>query len=263
MARDLAAHDTAGAPTLYALVPAAGLGARSGLGHNKAWAELAGHSLVAWTLRSLLTEPRLAGLVLVGRPEELGRLRAEGESCLAAAAAALPLLVCAGGETRQASVLLGLEALAAALAPAECAVARVLIHDAARCLLDAALLRRAADCLLSPRTEAMSCALAVTDSTALVAEERPDELETVLARARLRALQTPQGFPLESGLDWHRRAAAEGLAVLDDGGLARHYGATVRLVEGSAENFKLTQPGDFARAEAILEARRAREEGTR
>ena len=80
--------------SLYAIVPAAGLGRRMGGDGNKAWLDLGGRSVLERTLDLLYGEPRLAGLVLVGRPSELEQLHS-----LARHYAPEPLIV--SGVTRQ------------------------------------------------------------------------------------------------------------------------------------------------------------------
>ena len=77
--------------------------------------------------------------------------------------------------------------------------------------------------------------------------------ETVVAtldRADLWRALTPQGFDFQAILAAHRAVAGEDLP--DDAAVAEHAGFAVRLVAGSEENFKVTEPDDFARAERLL-----------
>jgi 2-C-methyl-D-erythritol 4-phosphate cytidylyltransferase len=92
-------------------------------------------------------------------------------------------------------------------------------------------------------------ALPVTDTLKEVAADG-----TVLAtpdRARFWQAQTPQGFPRAVILEAHRRARAEGVRATDDAALCERYGIPVRVVEGAADNLKVTRPADLAVAEAL------------
>ncbi len=245
-------------PSLYAIVPAAGLGRRMGGDRNKAWLDLGGRSVLERTLDLLYGEPRLAGLVIVGQPAELEQLHG-----LARRYVPEPLVV-SGGETRQDSVRHGLEALAATLSARERRAARVLIHDAARCLATPELIDRVATALLEAETLALTTAVPVSDTIAevvgMAAAGDAGWLVAVPPRRRMRAIQTPQGFRLDEGLAWHQAAAREGRAYTDDSALALAAGAQVRVIAGEAENFKLTLPEDLERARGIL-ARRERWRG--
>jgi 2-C-methyl-D-erythritol 4-phosphate cytidylyltransferase/2-C-methyl-D-erythritol 2,4-cyclodiphosphate synthase len=148
-----------------------------------------------------------------------------------------------GGATRQASVHAGLEALAAQTPDL------VLIHDAARPFVSAALISRAIDA--ASRTGAAIPAIAVTDTVKQI-DQRGDVAATP-ERARLRIAQTPQAFRFDVILDAHRRAAREGRSdFTDDAALAEWAGLTVATFEGDPANMKLTTPEDFVREEARL-----------
>jgi 2-C-methyl-D-erythritol 4-phosphate cytidylyltransferase len=74
-------------------------------------------------------------------------------------------------------------------------------------------------------------------------------------RRALRAAQTPQAFPANVLRDAHARAAAERVSATDDAALVSRYGGTVVVVEGSADNLKVTTPADLVVAEALLARR--------
>jgi len=151
----------------------------------------------------------------------------------------------AGGATRQASVLAGLEALA------ELKPDIVLIHDAARPFVSPGLITRAIDAAVNSR--AAIPAIAVTDTIKLIDDK--GAVEGTPDRSRLRIAQTPQSFSFDIILAAHRRAAAEGLMdFTDDAAIAEWAGLTVSTFEGDVTNMKLTTPEDFIREEARLSA---------
>jgi 2-C-methyl-D-erythritol 4-phosphate cytidylyltransferase/2-C-methyl-D-erythritol 2,4-cyclodiphosphate synthase len=150
-----------------------------------------------------------------------------------------------GGATRQASVRAGLEALASQSPNI------VLIHDAARPFVTAAVISRAIDA--ADITGAAVPAIAVTDTIKLIGDG--GRVEATPERARLRIAQTPQSFRYDVILDAHRRAAREGRDdFTDDAALAEWAGLTVATFEGDPANMKLTTPEDFVREEARLGA---------
>ncbi len=150
-----------------------------------------------------------------------------------------------GGATRQDSVRAGLEALASHQPDI------VLIHDAARPFVTAALIARAIDA--ADRTGAAVPAIPVTDTIKLIGTA--GNVEATPERARLRIAQTPQAFRFDVILDAHRRAAREGRSdFTDDAALAEWAGLTVATFEGDPANMKLTTPEDFVREEARLGA---------
>ena len=145
-----------------------------------------------------------------------------------------------GASTRQGSVLAGLEALRD-LAPDV-----VLIHDAARPLVDDAVI----DGVIAALGHAALPVTPVTDTL-----KRSHDGQTVAGTADRRTLfaaQTPQGFAYATILDAHRRAAAEPAEFTDDAAIAEWAGLAVSLTKGSTRNLKLTHHEDFERAERLL-----------
>jgi 2-C-methyl-D-erythritol 4-phosphate cytidylyltransferase/2-C-methyl-D-erythritol 2,4-cyclodiphosphate synthase len=147
----------------------------------------------------------------------------------------------AGGATRQESVRLGLESLAAD--PPDL----VLIHDGARALLDRDLIDRVLDGLQAHA--AVLPALPVTDTLKRV---EADAVAGTVDRTGLYRAQTPQGFRYQRILEAHRAFA--GQSMTDDCALAEAAGLAVAVVAGAESNLKITEPGDLVRAEQILAA---------
>ena len=210
-----------------AIIVAAGRGTRAGGDLPKQWQMLNGKPVLAHTLAAFAGLPR----VLVIHPDD--RARAE--------AIAGDAQIVEGGATRDASVMNALLALEGR------GVAHVLIHDGARPLVSAAVINRVRGALEA--SPAAAPALAVTDALwtgtqGLVSGTRD---RTGLYRA-----QTPQGFHYDAILAAHR---AHPGGAADDVEVARAAGLAVAIVEGDENNLKLTFPGDFDRAAAIMKGR--------
>jgi 2-C-methyl-D-erythritol 4-phosphate cytidylyltransferase/2-C-methyl-D-erythritol 2,4-cyclodiphosphate synthase len=221
-----------------AVVVAAGRGLRAGGDIPKQYRQILGEPVIR---PSLATLARHRGISLV-QPV----IHADDAALFAEAVAGLDLLPPVhGGATRQASVLAGLEALAARQPEI------VLVHDAARPFASAALIERAI--AAARRAGAAIPAIAVVDTVKTV--DAGGNVTGTLDRARLRTVQTPQAFAFNMLLDAHRRARAAGRDdFTDDAALAEWAGLTVATFEGDAVNMKLTTPEDFAREEARLGA---------
>jgi 2-C-methyl-D-erythritol 4-phosphate cytidylyltransferase len=215
-----------------ALLVAAGSGERLGAGRPKAFVVLAGRPMLEWSLDAL----REAGIedVVVAVPPGLDA------EIASQSAGSGRLVAVAGGATRS-------ESVRAALAAAP-AADRVVVHDAARPLVTPSVFEAA----LAALDEA-DCAIAAAPLTDTVKEAGPDRWVTgTLDRSRLWAIQTPQAFR-RAALE---RALAVDAAVLaqatDDAWLVERSGGTVRVVESSPANFKITTPYDLRVAELLL-----------
>ena len=228
-----------------ALIVAAGRGIRASRdgGGPKQYERIGGRTVLARTLKVFVAHPLVDQVLVVIHPDDAELYRgAIGEP----GPKVLPPV--AGGVTRQASVLAGLEALAAY------ALDRVLIHDAARPFVSSDVVSRVI--AASGGEVGALAALPVSDTL-----KRAGDGVTVagtVERAGLWAAQTPQGFGFQAILDAHRAAAKAGRSdFTDDAGLAEWAGLSVRLVEGSSDNMKITTADDLARADALLRARQS------
>ncbi len=225
-------------PTVAALVVAAGRGTRAGDGLPKQYRTLAGRPLIGWAVDALLASPRVGSLLVVIDPAD--------RALLDAALPAGPKIVTpvAGGATRQASVLAGLESLAAD--PPDI----VLVHDAARPFATPALVDAAIDQIVAGAAGAVP-GLPVVDTIKTV--DGDGRVVSTPDRAVLRAVQTPQAFAFSDLLAAHRAAAAQGVAGLtDDASVMEWAGHAVVVFAGDAGNTKITHPQDFAEAERRL-----------
>jgi 2-C-methyl-D-erythritol 4-phosphate cytidylyltransferase len=151
------------------------------------------------------------------------------------------LLLAPGGRTRTESVRHGLEDL-----PDEVSI--VLVHDAARPLVDDATINRVVDTVR--HGQSAIAALPVVDTLKEVDEE--GRIVRTIERERLWRAQTPQGFPRDVIVRAHREAATERLSATDDAGLCERLGIPVVVVRGSERAMKITEEADFERAEALF-----------
>ncbi|GHD09424.1 bifunctional enzyme IspD/IspF [Tianweitania populi] len=199
---------------------------------------IGGKAVVAHTLQAFLNHPAVGQIIVAIHPDDDALFRkAVGEG-------AERVKLVHGGATRQASTRLALEALA------ESFPKHVMIHDAARPFVDAALIDRVASALVE--AEAVLPALPVSD-TIKRADSEMNVLETV-PREDLHAAQTPQAFNYQRIRYAHRQAAEAGLgAFTDDAAIASWAGLAVRIVPGSVDNIKLTWARDIAMADQRLQ----------
>jgi len=221
-----------------AIIVAAGRGLRAGSGGPKQYRSIGGRTVISRAMEPFCRHPQIFAVQPVLNPDDTAMFN-EAVCDMRYQPPA------SGGATRQASVRAGLEALASQSPDI------VLIHDAARPFVTAALISRAIDA--AEITGAAVPAIPVTDTIKLIGDS--GHVEATPERARLRIAQTPQAFRYDVILDAHRRAARDGRDdFTDDAALAEWAGLTVATFEGDAANMKLTTPEDFVREEARLGA---------
>ena len=217
---------------LWAIVPAAGRGARFGGELPKQYVEVAGMPLIAHTLHALSSHPGVAGIVVVLAPDDA---RWPGWRELAGK----PVITCRGGEARADSVLAGLAALPDGVRPDDF----VLVHDAARPNLSAddlsALLERG-------RNDPVGAILAAPLRDTLKRAGDDGGIDGSEPRERLWRALTPQLFrrlQLARALEAARDA---GIVVTDESMAMERQGMRPLLVEGREDNLKVTTPADLA-----------------
>ncbi len=226
---------TQSAAAIYALVPCAGVGERAGVGGPKQYARLGDRTVVAHTLAALARVARVSRTLVVLAPSD-----AQFE---AAAPEFAGLVERLGGATRAATVRAGLAALKRHGAHDG---DWVLVHDAARCLVQPAWIERLIDAC---EHDEIGGLLALPLADTLKQADVHGRVRTTVDRNGKWAAQTPQIFRLallEQALD----AAGDG--VTDEASAVEALGHAPLLVPGHADNFKLTWPEDFERAERVL-----------
>ena len=223
-----------------ALIVAAGRGTRAGGEVPKQYRLLGGVPVLARTISAFMENRAIDIVQVVIDPVD----RPLYDACLPASARIVAPV--GGGASRQASVLAGLEALAALAPPPDV----VLIHDAARPFVSAGLIARSCEMLASGTVAAVP-GVPLTDTVKQI--DGTDRVTATPERSSLRAIQTPQAFDFVSLLDAHRRAATvPGLAATDDAAVMEWAGHPVTVFAGEPGNGKLTLPEDFDAAERRL-----------
>ena len=218
------------------IIVAAGSGERMG-GVQKAFAPLLGRMMVSYSLRAMEDTSELTNIVLVVASESVQK----GESLVSSMGLCKVAAVCAGGATRRASVLAGLQA-----APDS---EITLVHDGARPCVTPEFVGRGIEA--AQEHGAAIPAVPVQDTIKEVGQgglvaRTPD-------RSTLYAAQTPQVFPTDMLKRAHAEASAD--LLLDDASLFEALGWPVHIFEGDPSNLKVTTPIDVAFAEAVLRRR--------
>ncbi|PCH67674.1 MAG: bifunctional 2-C-methyl-D-erythritol 4-phosphate cytidylyltransferase/2-C-methyl-D-erythritol 2,4-cyclodiphosphate synthase [Rhodobacteraceae bacterium] len=216
--------------TTAAIIVAAGRGLRAGGEVAKQWQQVAGRAILDHTIDAFVRAPGVGAIVVVLHPDDMQR----GVAIVAAGHH-----VVAGGETRLASVRNGLKILD------DMSVSKVLIHDAARPCVSQQVITDVIAALITAKAAAP--AIALSDALWNGAD---GEVTGTKDRAGLYRAQTPQGFDYAAicaAYDAYKGGAS------DDVQVARAAGIGVVIVPGDEDNLKVTLPGDFARAQRILE----------
>jgi 2-C-methyl-D-erythritol 4-phosphate cytidylyltransferase len=243
----------------YALVPCAGSGSRAGSPLPKQYVKVAGAPLVGHTLKALAGVPRLQATLVVLAPDD-----PHFERELPEFVGPRSWVARCGGGTRAATVTAGLAELQSRGALHD---DWVLVHDAARALLQPAWVDRLIDAcqddvvgglLALPLADTLkaegarrACAPSDTGVPSPQADVGPCVANTLDRRGKW-AAQTPQMFRL--GM-LQRALAAAGDAVTDESSAVEALGLRPRLVNGPMENFKVTWPEDFEMAARLLQGR--------
>ena len=225
---------------MHLLIPAAGVGRRMGSDRNKLLLPLLARPILAWTLSAAQSASSLDWIGIICQHIDRPDIEAMVNQC----DIQKPIQLIQGGDTRQASVFNGLQAL-----PDE--ATHVLIHDGARCLATPALFDRCAKAALE--SKGFIAAVPVKDTIKQVNEQ--NVITHTPDRSQLWAAQTPQGFEVALLKQCHLRGQNEGWQVTDDAALLEKCGVPVSVVKGEETNLKVTTPVDLAIAQFILQQR--------
>ena len=217
-----------------AVIVAAGSASRMG-GIDKVMASIGGEPTILRTVRQFQNCDAIREIVVVTRSDlivPISDLCHDFDKVKA---------VVVGGDSRDASVTMGLSALSD-----QCKL--VAVQDGARPFADWQLIDRVVRA--ANTYGAAAPAIPVKDTIKVVGgglvKSTPD-------RSTLKAVQTPQVFDLDLLRGALAKAKVDGLAITDDCSAVEHMGMSVRIVEGDERNIKVTTPMDLKMAELILE----------
>ena len=222
-------------PSCAAVIVAAGSSARMG-GTDKILAELGGLPVLSRTLRAFDDHDMVDTIIVVAREEQMPKI-----SRVCSPYHKVRIVV-PGGNSRQESVMHGLEAV-----PEETEL--VAVHDGARPLVSPEVITKVI--LKAAKFGAAAPAIPVKDTIKVGVDETPD-------RKTLFAVQTPQVFDTALLLGALQNAKQKGLTLTDDCSAVEALGMMVLLTDGSEENLKITTPLDLEIAELILKRREER-----
>ncbi len=219
-----------------AVIVAAGSARRMG-GVDKVMAELVGQPLILHTVRAFQETAVISEIVIVTRADLIVPI---SDLCRKAGYSKVKLVV-AGGETRQASVMLGLGCLSKKMKLAA-------IQDGARPLVSPQLIDRVVRA--ANTYGAAAPGVPVKDTIKAV---RGGIIQSTPDRSTLFAAQTPQVFDIALIRGALAKAELDGAAITDDCSAVERMGMSVRLVEGDERNFKVTTQQDLLLARVLME----------
>ena len=251
---------------LTVIIPAAGRGAR--FGGDKLSEELGGRPVLLRTVEFFAKRDDVHQIIVAGPAESDGHVDAAFESRFGPALSFLGVKTVTGGAERTDSVRAALHAL-------DESCTHVAVHDAARPLIDDALMDRMVEA--AAKTPAVIPGVLVRDTLKRVSSESRDlgesadeiiddilgdagrvsadarAVEATVDRDQLVAIQTPQCFARDTLVQAY---AQESLPQTDDAGILEAQGIEVLVVEGDPSNLKITTREDLVVAEALLKVRK-------
>jgi 2-C-methyl-D-erythritol 4-phosphate cytidylyltransferase/2-C-methyl-D-erythritol 2,4-cyclodiphosphate synthase len=220
--------------TLVLLV-AAGKSERMQADMPKPYLQLGDETILRRTVRGFLEHPGIDGVRVAIRREHHAQYRKAVEG--------MTLFPCVvGGDSRQESVRLALESIAHRKPK------YLLVHDIARPMASAGLISRI---LLALRNH--DAAVPVLPITDTIKRGLDGRIQETISRENLYTVQTPQGFHFDTLMAAHAKMRGRGLT--DDAAVMEQAGAVVAMVEGEADNIKITTQADLEYMETLLSLR--------
>ena len=223
-----------------AVILAAGSSSRMGGDSTKQFIELGGMPVVARTIIEFEKSQLIDEIIVVAKSDEVEKYKGFAEIY----GITKTFKVIEGGETRQESARFGVDAV-------NSKSKYIAIHDAARCLITQEMIAKACHGAYLHGGAILAIkavdTVKIGDKSAFI-EETPERKMTWQA-------QTPQVFKVNAFRAATYIARDEKFEGTDDASLLEHIRIPVKLIEGSRENIKVTEPMDIYFAEAILKAR--------
>jgi len=212
---------------ISAIILAAGISSRFQSETPKQFHKLNGRELIDYSIQTFSDCDKIDRLIIVVPKEYHSVIQKKYPDSL----------VVEGGASRRESSFKGLQAC-----PPE--TKKVLIHDAARALVEETIILRCIHAL--DDAQAVSIVVSVKDT---VVESSNNIIVNMPDRSRLFLEQTPQGFHYSVIMDAHRNI---NINTTDDIRLVKEMGVECKIVEGNEKNFKITTPNDYQIAEILI-----------
>ena len=220
---------------IAAVLACAGRGVRLGCPQDKAFVDLAGEPVFYHSLRVFLNVSFIGHVAVVVGKDYMSRMEEYK--------AMKNVSVLEGGARRQDSVYSGVRALPEA-------ADYVIVHDGARPFVDESMLLNMARAL--EKYEAVTYGIPLKEA---LKREAGGFVCQTLKREHLYCIQTPQGFKRSLLTDAYKKFGH--MDVYDEAQLLELMGVGVKIIEGNAQNIKITYPQDLELARALIEHRRA------
>lgn len=228
-------------PKLWVVIPAAGIGSRFGDGTPKQYRQLAGKPVINWALLPFIARPDVAGIVVAVADEDNDWSSGQQVDPR--------VLIAKGGSERSESVLNSLHTLKRRADDMDW----VLVHDAARPCLDSGDLDRLIETLSDDPVGGL---LATPVHDTLKRDAGDGRVGSTVERRGLWRAMTPQMFRYGLLLKAIGKAVSERLGVTDESMAVELLGERPVLIQGRADNMKITSREDILRAESVLSTRR-------
>ena len=224
-----------------AVIPAGGKGERMGAGFNKLFLKVGGEEIISRTIAVFDSSPDIDEIIVVAADtdrEQICKIIEKKDF-------QTKIVIAEGGTSRQESVYNGLLKASGDIS---------LIHDGARCLVTHTDIKAVIDGV----REYGAAAVGVTVTDTLKHIDDNGNIVSTIDREKTVHIFTPQGFYTNDIIELHNKAKADGIAVTDDCSILESYGRTVRFINGSDENIKVTTPKDIELCEEILRRRNSK-----
>ena len=233
--------------TIWAIVPAAGIGKRMQSDIPKQYLLLNGRPVLEYTLNALLQNKAITGLVIALQADDefFSELEINSKK---------PVIRTVGGKERADSVLNAINALFEH-PQFDADKDWVMVHDAVRaCLRQEDIDKLVADVAENPNGGLL--ALPVRDTMKKQTVEGDiAAVATTVDRENLWHALTPQYFPAKSLKIALEKALQDGLGITDESSAMEFAGLSPLLVNGNEDNIKITRPDDLRLASLYLSNR--------
>lgn len=221
-----------------AIILAAGSGKRFG-SQDKVFIELEGKPIFIWSMEAFENTKEIDHIWVVTRKDMYETILNQKEKFNIKKFEG----IVEGGKERQDSVFNALKAL-----PRDTNI--VLIHDAARPLIDKSLIRKVLKAISNSKFDGVIPVVGLTDTIKWIRNN--NTIGGTLNRDVIKAVQTPQAFKFKKLIKAYEKAYRENFYGTDDASLIEKFGGTVYAVEGDEKNIKITTQSDLKRIISII-----------